>query len=403
MATTKFYLDKRSMRKDGTYPLKVAISRKCKTAFYSLGIYLTEKQWDKKSGKILNHPNKQYVNGFITRRRADLESFILQLTESGEISGMTPQDIKERFIASETPQVEEIITFEQGFQLFIDKKEGSTKSLYEFTLRKLKKYCPELSLLKFEDISPRWLEDFETNISEKKTSKNYRNIQLRNIRAVFNFAIDSDFTAYYPFRKIKIRPVETRKRALTLDALRELFNYKVEEYAVFYQDMFKLIFMLIGINTIDLYRLKNITPEGRIEFYRAKTKRFYSLKVEPEALAIINKYKGKNGLLSISDRWNDHRNFRHQLNNAIQNIGVKIVGNKKKKVRDSGPFPEVSSYWARHSWATIARKIGISKDDIKLALGHGSKTVTDIYIDEDLEKIDIANRKVLDWVLYNKK
>ena len=56
-------------------------------------------------------------------------------------------------------------------------------------------------------------------------------------------------------------------------------------------------------------------------------------------------------------------------------------------------------HWARHTWATIAHKIGISKDVISLALGHefGCKT-TGIYIDYDLEQIDKANRKVIDYI-----
>ena len=63
---------------------------------------------------------------------------------------------------------------------------------------------------------------------------------------------------------------------------------------------------------------------------------------------------------------------------------------------------ELTTYWARHSWATIARKIGVSKDTIAQALGHGGNTVTDIYIDDDMEAVDEANRKVLDYVLYGK-
>ena len=64
---------------------------------------------------------------------------------------------------------------------------------------------------------------------------------------------------------------------------------------------------------------------------------------------------------------------------------------------------ELTTYWARHSWATIARKIGVPIDDIAFALGHKSNhRVTYIYIDDDFEPIDIANRRVLDWVLYGK-
>ncbi len=66
-----------------------------------------------------------------------------------------------------------------------------------------------------------------------------------------------------------------------------------------YRDYFALIFMLIGINVVDLVHLQEITPDGRIEYHRAKTHKLYSIKVEPEALVLIEKHKGIKWLLSI--------------------------------------------------------------------------------------------------------
>lgn len=64
-------------------------------------------------------------------------------------------------------------------------------------------------------------------------------------------------------------------------------------------------------------------------------------------------------------------------------------------------FPDISSYWARHTWATIAASIDVPIELISASLGHeyGSRT-TRIYIRYDKRKIDNANRAVLDWVLY---
>ena len=91
------------------------------------------------------------------------------------------------------------------------------------------------------------------------------------------------------------------------------------------------------------------------------------------------------------------------MNRALKKIGpVKRVGRGGKKVYEP-LFPDISSYWARHSWATIAASLDIPRDTIAHALGHGGNTVTDIYIDFDEGKVDEANRKVLDWVLYGKK
>lgn len=66
-------------------------------------------------------------------------------------------------------------------------------------------------------------------------------------------------------------------------------------------------------------------------------------------------------------------------------------------------YPGLTTYWARHTWVAIAASLDIPKDTIAAALGHGETTVTDIYIGFDQNKVDAANRKVLDWVLYGKR
>lgn len=66
-------------------------------------------------------------------------------------------------------------------------------------------------------------------------------------------------------------------------------------------------------------------------------------------------------------------------------------------------LPGVTTYTARYSWATIAASLDIPKETIARALGHGGHSVTDIYIDFDQRKVDDANRRVIDWVLYGRK
>lgn len=111
------------------------------------------------------------------------------------------------------------------------------------------------------------------------------------------------------------------------------------------------------------------------------------------------------GLLDITDRWKDHRGFQKYCNIALKNIGeMKRVGlGGKKIIRPE--WPEISTYWARHSWATIAyNDCEVSLDVISQALGHSDgHDMTNIYLDKKLRLIDEANRKVLDWVLYGRK
>ena len=86
------------------------------------------------------------------------------------------------------------------------------------------------------------------------------------------------------------------------------------------------------------------------------------------------------------------------LNKQLKEIGV-IEGDENSKAM----FPNLTTYWARHTWATLAAELEIPKETIAAALGHGGNTVTDIYIDFDRKKVDEANRRVIDWALYGKR
>lgn len=164
-----------------------------------------------------------------------------------------------------------------------------------------------------------------------------------------------------------------------------------------------LMFYFIGINAVDLLTAKtSALVNGRFEYKRAKTGKLYSIKVEPEAQAIIDKYKGQDFVLNIMDEYKDYKNFLHRMGIALKEIGeTERKGLGGKKIRKP-LFPDLSSYWTRHTWATIAAEIDIPKEVIAHALGHSwaNGTVTDIYIRFDEKKVDEANRKVLDY-LYN--
>ena len=202
-------------------------------------------------------------------------------------------------------------------------------------------------------------------------------------------------------RKFKIKKEETRKRSLSVEQLRLLMEYDCEEYQRRYRDMFVLMFYLIGINAVDLFLAKpDSVVNGRLEYKRAKTGKLYSVKIEPEAMEIIDRYRGNQYLLNIMDEYKDYKNFLHRMGIALKEIGeMKRVGRGGKKVR-TPVFPEISSYWSRHTWATIAAELDVPKETISEALGHSiGSEVTSIYIKFDRKKVDEANRKVIDYVL----
>lgn len=388
--------------------LSVQLICNCKKSQVSCRIDTTKDQL-----ALAQYPKRRTEDIAITSLRSALrefESYLEFLQAKMPRIGMPKVDVKEigedfaeHFGLIKKRKVDNTGTFVKHYEQFMESKTNrGTRGVYKHTLDRIRVFDKNIDNKMFEDIDLKWLTDFEA-FCAKTACKNARNIHLRNIRAVFNNAIDYEITTAYPFRRFKIRPEATRKRSMAVEELRRLFDYPVEDYAEIYRDMFRLIFMLVGINSVDLHGLKSITRDGRIEYKRAKTGRLYSIKVEPEAREIINKYRGKNGLLCIADRWRDSRNFRHQCNKALQKIGqVERKGRGGKKTI-TAEFEGVTTYWARHTWATIAASLDIPKDTIAAALGHGGDTVTDIYIDFDQKKVDAANRRVLDWVLYGKR
>lgn len=264
-----------------------------------------------------------------------------------------------------------------------------THELYAVTLSKIESFTNNANSLQFEDITVGWLKKFDTWLMESCLSANARAIHLRNLRAVFNRAIDDELTTNYPFRKFKIIKEPTRKRALSVEQIRMLMKTPFLAYQRRYVDTFILMFYLMGINAVDLLTTKpSQVVDGRLEYKRAKTGTLYSIKIEPEAMEIINKYKGKKYLLKFCDTVKDYRDYLKRMNMCLNKI-----------------IPGCSSYYARHSCASIAAEIDVPMDTIARMLGHTdpARRITLVYIDFNQSKIDDANRKVIDYVTCNRK
>lgn len=404
MAQVKAYLDIRGRMDGQTAPIKITITHKGTSALLSLGIAVKPCEWDKTTRQVIKHPRKVAYNSYITKVLSDFGAYILHCQMQGFSLGKSAQELKDKLALLLIPEADkekdkdEVTYYTSYFEEVITRKTKGTATTYQHTLGRIRAFDPRADDLRFEDINKAWLEHFGIWLQEQGNSINTISIHYRNMRAVFNDAIDNELTQAYPFRRFKIKTVKTAKRSLSVEELRQLFSAKVDETEEQYLDMFKLIFFLIGINMIDLVHLKELTKDGRIEFNRSKTKRHYSIKVEPEALAIINKYRGKNYLIGVLDRYQNHEDFRKRTNKALQRLGG--TTQVKQGTKTYRPlFPSLTTYWARHTWATIAASLDIPKETIAQALGHGGNTITDIYIDFDRRKVDEANRRVIDHVL----
>lgn len=103
---------------------------------------------------------------------------------------------------------------------------------------------------------------------------------------------------------------------------------------------------------------------------------------------------------AFNERYSNYKNYLHRMNRNLKEFGYTRVGKRGKKDKE-GAFPFLSTYYTRHTWATLAAYLEIPKETIAAALGHGKKDVTDIYIFFDQNKIDEANRRVIDYLNKN--
>lgn len=387
MATVHLYLDKRSIKRGEQAPLKIGINKQGSSAYISLNIKIYPTQWDADKEKIKDHPNKKVLQSYIDTQRNLVLNTILDLTKKGELAKLTATQIKNKVVATIEPNSDSRNGFLSRFLAFAELKTAKrTREIYKVTAKKMVMYDQSVKTKSFEDITKDWLTGFDTFLKKTSSSVNGRSIHFRNIRAVFRDAMDNEITMSYPFRVFKIKNEQTQKRSLTISELRKLFSYhgnSKQEKAV---DLFKLSLYLIGINITDLCHLSEIGEDGYIHYKRQKTSKQYSIKIEPEALAIINKYKGEKYLLDILDHYKNVHSFTIAFSKYLQSIEN---------------FEGLTSYWARHTWATIASELDIPVDVISHALGHSFSTgakVTQVYINFNQQKIDEANRKVIDYI-----
>ena len=401
MATVTFILDKRTATDE--YPLKMRITHgRGKTALIGTDLKLREDQWDGK--QIINHKSADTLNDYIGAKRNKAEGIITRLQVNGMLDELSVTDLKKIIENNGVRPVQEDSKKGNFLSFFMECKESknkpSTSLSYETTIKSMQKFDPLLDMKTFEEIDIKYLEAYDKWMSAQGIRQNSRNVYYRNIRTVFNRAIDDEVTTAYPFRKFKMKKQATKKRSLTIDELRTLRDYPVEDWQKKYVDLFFLMFYLIGINAADLLPAKRKQlRNGRLDYERAKTYKEYSIKVEPEAQAIIDRYKGKDHLLSFCDEHSDYKYILQRMSKVLKTIGPYERKGRGGKKSHTPLFPELSQYWCRHTWATIAAELDIPKETIAAALGHDmGNTTTAIYINFNQKKVDEANRKVIDFL-----
>ena len=384
-------------RKSNTgYPVRIYIYLNGTRIEMNTGVFIQDPQnFDSLTLVHDDELNHKVKNIKLRHIQSEMEMFTL--TEKN------PAAIKEKIeiLVNGEARKKKVKAFTDFIMDFAATKENpGTRGLYELTARKVADFDAKAD---FEKIDAAWLKEFERHNIRRGMSVNGIAIHLRNIRTVFNWCIDNEYTDKYPFRKFKVKSEKVPIRNLTAEQIVVLRDYAVEPWQEIYRDFFMLSFYLCGINPVDLLHLKtdNIN-NGRLTYKRRKTGHLFDLPVPKEAQEIITKYKGRNYLLSPLDKYSDYKDFLHHWNDALKKIGttelVQDKAGKRRKVVYHPLYPNMTVYTARYSFASIAAELDIPRETVALCLGHSWADVTSHYIAYDTRKIDKAVKQVIDYL-----
>lgn len=377
---------------DGTRLVKARVTHRRKTIRKPLGIYASDAQLTRDKTRIRDAALLDAVESAIDRLRM----------VAATVEGAEWMDVDELW-----RQVSARMEAAKGFSLDIfvfsktvtAKMEKGTADGYRFAFNAFASFLGR-DRCDVNEIDRRMVSGFREWI-ERRNGKGCRAAsayleKLRHVHRLAREAYNDDDIGLVriprdPFRgQIPPQPV-TAHRALTVSQLRGVLAFQpVTDRHRLAKDVFILSVCLIGMNTADIYRLRLSDINGGVVTYnRAKTDSrrddmaIMKVWVEPEALEIMSRHPMGFG-------YSDFRGF-----NKAVNAGMKAIG-------ESIGVPGLSSYYARHSWATIARnECGVPKDVVHEALNHasrGSDRVTDIYLARDWSRVWEANRRVLDLV-----
>lgn len=413
MATTKLYLDDRVLKQDGCAPLKVVLRNRGTVAHMPLGIALPPACW--KDDKVVLSkvksidallPNKPVVlNNEIKAKMAKINLAVAEICGlKSNISASALRSKVQGILEGKEPDsAGGDRTLIACYDEYISSREkASTRATIQIARNHVVRAYKRAMSIRMDDIDEDWVKGYvdilrkgnaRTAPVAPNTAWNYYQL----LKTMWKYSQKKKYVAKTdnPFDGISLSKMATRSRALEVEDVRKIWFYdskesgdkewtgRVKERA---RDLFKLIICLCGINMADLYELKESDIRGgRLETDRKKTGVHINIKLEPEALELIDKYK-KDGYI-IGKLRSSSANATSQKMNFV--LGKHVPG--------------LTIYWARHTWASLAVELDIPDRTVFMGLAHKQGSYSDeTYITMRNRKLDEANRRIIDYIIGNK-
>ena len=270
-----------------------------------------------------------------------------------------------------------------------------TAETYTTALNSFVRFHGESDLL-FEELDSNLMIEYETYLKEHNVCPNSSSFYMRNLRAIYNRAVEKELTEQHnPFKHVYTGVDKTVKRAVPLKVIRrirdtDLTLSPVMDYA---RDLFMFSFYTRGMSFVDMaYLKKKDLQNGVLSYRRQKTGQQLFIKWEKPMQDIVGKYDTGDTpyLLPIikdmdTDARRQYKNAAHLVNSKLKKLGERL-----------GLSIPLTSYVARHAWASIARSKNIPLSTISEAMGHDSENTTRIYLASlDTSVVDKANSLIL--------
>ena len=343
--------------------------------------------------KVLNNNKYFDIEDFLS----NIQTKVNEVLRNNYGLTLTAEQIINHIFKPKKNEIRKMNFFDFAFE-FIKTSDKKDKNNYNCALRNMQKFCGS-TYLAFGDLTVELMTRWCNSLKHTKRAQSQYLAAIRHIynNAALQFNSDDEIIlSPYLFVRFKVpKQKPAGQRALSIEQLREFFRYepktRIEKMT---KDLALLSLCLMGTNAIDLYDATKY--DGRIFAYeRTKTKdarhdhAHIEIAVDERIKPLFDKYRCRDGSkVFCFGRYSGYVTFYQSVRVALRRIG------------DNLGWETLQFYQFRHSMATIARnELGIDKATVDEMLNHvGSNRIADIYIKKDYKQINIANKKVVDYV-----
>ncbi|HZK07250.1 MAG TPA: site-specific integrase [Bacteroidales bacterium] len=392
MATIKIVHFSSRKYNDGTSPIYLRLTIDRKTKYYNFpdNFKCAPGQWDKRNNQFnTKFPGYNKSNKRLVKFQKQAQDIVSELNEKNDDAGFTFDEFAEEFVK----QKKELYLFEY-FDQVIERLEKSGKignmQAYQFTKSKFYKFFK--GEVEMKKVSLKDLNKFKEQCSNEALKDTSISMYLRTLRALFNRARKEESLDNDPFENFiwKELNLETEKRAISKADLLKIFNYKMEpgqpgfdsrNYWLFSYFCYGMNFS--DIAHLELVNIENNDDETLLTYRRLKTKKVIKLTLSNYALDILNIYQNNNfgNKYAFPILNPEIHKTPKQIKTRIQ-TALKVVNCEMGDIaRMLGIEKHITSYVARHSFATILKKENIGTAIISEMMGHSSESDTQIYLD----------------------